>query len=91
MLSERQDTAPLHLCRRLRGSLELAKARGTRPLLAEALGLARLVARGLLSASTVSRALGGAAEMVGLPAAEVAAAIAWALAHSRGGEAREMG
>jgi hypothetical protein len=59
-------------------------------LLAEALGLAPLVQRGLLTASTVSRALSGAAEMVGLPATEAAAAIAWALTHPRGGVLREM-
>ncbi len=50
-------------------------------LLAEAMGLARLVARGLLSENTVIRALGGAAEMVGLPEVEAANAITWALAH----------
>jgi hypothetical protein len=53
-------------------------------LLSEAVGLARLVARGLLSANLVIRALGGAAEMVGLPATEAGDAIAWALAHPRG-------
>jgi hypothetical protein len=52
-------------------------------LLIEAGGLARLVARRILTEVAVTEALAGAAAMAGLPAAEATAAIAWALAHSR--------
>jgi hypothetical protein len=52
-------------------------------LLAEACGLAGLVSRGLLPDCTAATALAGAAEMAGLPAAEAASIIAWALAHPR--------
>jgi hypothetical protein len=52
-------------------------------LLTEARGLARLVAHRLLTKRAVTEALAGAAAMAGLPAAEAAAAIAWALARSR--------
>jgi hypothetical protein len=52
-------------------------------LLIEARGLARLVARRLLTERAFIEALAGAAAMAGLPVAEATAAIAWALAHSR--------
>jgi hypothetical protein len=53
-------------------------------LLAEATGLAHLVARNLLSASAVRDALCGAAERAGLPEGEAANVIGWALARSAG-------
>jgi hypothetical protein len=52
-------------------------------LLVEARGLAGLVASKLLPEGTVAEALAGAAEMAGLPTAEAASIIAWALAHPR--------
>jgi hypothetical protein len=55
---------------------------------AEAWGLARLVAAGLLSPGEVTRALDGALRMAGKPAGEGAAVAAWAInQHAGGGRA----
>jgi hypothetical protein len=56
---------------------------GTRhaTMLAEARGLARFVAAGLLSATDVRAALGGAAELSGKIRQEAEAVVSWALAH----------
>ena len=51
-------------------------------LLVEATGLAKLVARNLLTEAAVQSALHGAAETAGLPQKEAADVIAWAFAHS---------
>jgi hypothetical protein len=54
---------------------------------AEAWGLARLVARGLLAEADMARALDGALQLAGKPAGEGAAIAAWAVSHRTGGAA----
>jgi hypothetical protein len=53
----------------------------------EAWGLAKLVARGLLSADDMARTLDGALQMAGKPAGEGTKIAAWAVAQRRGGAA----
>jgi hypothetical protein len=56
-----------------------------RTAVAEAWGLARLVAAGLLAPGEVARALDGALRMAGKPAGEGAAIAAWAIGRRSGG------
>lgn len=58
-----------------------------RTAVAEGWGLARLVARGLLSGEDVARALDGALQDAGKPAGEGAKIAAWAVAQRAGGAA----
>jgi hypothetical protein len=58
-----------------------------RTAVSEGWGLARLVARGLLSAEDVARALDGALQDAGKPAGEGAKIAAWAVAHRMRGAA----